>query len=411
MGKIASSHVPVVLAMCSVFIPAAFLPGTTGQLYKQFAITIVISVSVSGFIALTVTPAMCAVLLRHSPPPTRGPFAWFNRQVDHVTQLFGTAVTYVIKFAVVALILLAVFLYLIYHTFKVLPTSFVPNEDQGFAFAAIIMPQAASLARTQEITNKADEIFKSIPGVQTRTVVTGYSLLDSGFKTNAGTIFVTFSDFDKRYENIDTAKKENVRAILQGFFAQARAIQGAIVIPIAPPAIPGIGTTGGFEFWIQDTGTGDPVALDGVMQDFLKKARERHELTGLATTYSASTQQLRANVDREKTQLLGIPIQDVYSAIQAQFGSLTVSQYNLFSNVWWVVVQSDAQYRQNPEDLTRLYTRNNQNQMVPLSSVVTTQWTQGPDLLPHFNGFTAARSTAAPRRDTARATRSLLWRA
>ena len=163
------------------------------------------------------------------------------------------------------------------------------------------------------------------------------------------------------------------------------------MIPIAPPAIPGIGTTGGFEFWIQDTGTGDPVALDGVMQDFLKKARERPELTGLATTYSASTQQLRANVDREKTQLLGIPIQDVYSAIQAQFGSLTVSQYNLFSNVWWVIVQSDAQYRQNPEDLTRLYTRNNQNQMVPLSSVVTTQWTAGPDLLPHFNGFTAAK--------------------
>ena len=170
------------------------------------------------------------------------------------------------------------------------------------------------------------------------------------------------------------------------------------MIPIAPPAIPGIGTTGGFEFWIQDTGTGDPVALDAVMQDFLKKARERPELTGLATTYSASTQQLRANVDRDKTQLLGIPIQDVYSAIQAQFGSLTVSQYNLFSNVWWVIVQSDAQYRQNPEDLTRLYTRNNQNQMVPLSSVVTTQWTAGPDLLPHFNGFTAAKinGNAAP---------------
>ncbi|MFO1325338.1 MAG: multidrug efflux RND transporter permease subunit [Burkholderiales bacterium] len=391
MGEIASSLVAVVLVMCSVFIPAAFLPGTTGQLYKQFAITIVISVSVSGFIALTVTPAMCAVMLKHTPPPTRGPFAWFNRQVDRVTQAFGTAVTYVIKFAVVALILLAVFLYSIFHLFKIIPTSFVPNEDQGYAFAAIIMPQAASLARTQEIAAKADAIFKDIPGVQTRTVVSGYSLLDSGFKTNAATIFVTFSDFDARYRNVDSAKAENARAILQGFFAKARQIEGAIVIPIAPPAIPGIGTTGGFEFWIQDTGTGDPVALDGVMQDFLRKARERPELTGLATTYSASTQQLRASVDREKTQLLGIPIQDVYSAIQAQFGSLTVSQYNLFSNVWWVIIQSDAPFRQNPEDLTRLYTRNNQNQMVPLSSVVSTNWTSGPDILPHFNGFTAAK--------------------
>jgi len=391
MDEIASSLVAVVLVMCSVFIPAAFLPGTTGQLYKQFAITIVISVSVSGFVALTVTPAMCAALLKHSPPPTRGPFAWFNRQVDRVTQAFGVAVAYVIKFAVVALVLLAVFLYSIFHLFKVLPTSFVPNEDQGYAFAAIIMPQAASLSRTQEIAAKADAIFKGLPGVETRTVVSGYSLLDSGFKTNAATIFVTFKDFDERYKSIDTAKQQNVRAILQGFFAQARMIDEAIVIPIAPPAIPGIGTTGGFEFWIQNTGTGDPVALGGVLQEFLKKARERPELTGLATTYSASTQQMRVSVDREKTQLLGIPIQDVYSAIQAQFGSLTVSQYNMSSNVWWVVIQSDAQYRQHPADLTRLYTRNNQNQMVPLSSVVSTEWTAGPDLLPHFNGFTAAK--------------------
>ena len=165
MDEIASSLVAVVLVMCSVFIPAAFLPGTTGQLYKQFAITIVISVSVSGFVALTVTPAMCAALLKHSPPPTRGPFAWFNRQVDRVTQAFGVAVTYVIKFAVVALVLLAVFLYSIFHLFKVLPTSFVPNEDQGYAFAAIIMPQAASLSRTQEIAAKADAIFKDLPGV------------------------------------------------------------------------------------------------------------------------------------------------------------------------------------------------------------------------------------------------------
>src|SRR5262249_38853258 len=240
--------------------------------------------------------------------------------------------------------------------------------------------------------------FKKIPGVETRSMVTGYSLLDSGYKTNAGTFFVTFKDFDERYKNLDTAKQQNARAILQGFFQEARQIEGAVVIPIAPPAIPGIGTTGGFEFWIQDTGSGDPVALDGVVKSFMKKARDDHVLTGLATTYTAANQQLRAVVDRDKTTLLGLQIQDVYSAIQAQFGSLTASQYNLFSHVWWVIIQSDAKFRQNPDDLTRLYTRNNQNQMVPLSSVVTTQWTAGPDLLPHFNGFTAAKinGNAAP---------------
>ncbi len=391
MNEIASSLVAVVLVMSSVFIPAAFLPGTTGQLYKQFAITIVISVSVSGFLALTLTPAMCAILLKHSPPAQRGFFAWFNRMVDKVTQAFGHAVNYTIKRMAVALVLLGFFLYAIWHLFHLLPTSFVPQEDQGYAMAAIIMPQAASLDRTQAIAEKADAIFKKIPGIENRAMVTGYSLLDSGFKTNAGTFFVTFTDFDKRYETLESAKAQNARAILTAFFKEAQQIEGAIVIPIAPPSIPGIGATGGFEFWIQDTGNGDPVALEGVLQDFLKKARERPELTALNTTYTASTQQLRADVDREKTSLLGIPIQDVYSAIQAQFGSLTVSQYNLFSHVWWVIMQSDARYRQNPEDLTRLYTRNNQNQMVPLSSVVSTRWTAGPDVLPHFNGFTAAK--------------------
>ncbi|HQR11514.1 MAG TPA: multidrug efflux RND transporter permease subunit [Casimicrobiaceae bacterium] len=391
MEEIASSLVAVVLVMSSVFIPAAFLPGTTGQLYKQFAITIVISVSVSGFIALTLTPAMCAVMLKHNPPPQRGFFAWFNRQVDSVTNAFGHAVTYVIKHMAVSLVLLVVFLAAIAQLFRVLPTSFVPQEDQGYAMAAIIMPQAASLDRTQAVAEKVDAILEKIPGVLTRTMITGYSILDSGFKTNAGAFFVTLKDFDERYKNVETAKAENVRAVLQTLYKEAQQIEGAVVVPIAPPAIPGIGTTGGFEFWIQDTGAGDPVALGGVLQDFLKKARERKELAGLATTFTANTQQLRASVDREKTTLLGIPIQDVYSAIQAQFGSLTTSQYNLNSRVWWVIVQSDAPFRQTPEDLTRLYTRNNQGQMVPLSSVVTTSWTTGPDLLPHFNGFTAAK--------------------
>jgi multidrug efflux pump len=409
MDEIGSSLVAVVLVMSSVFIPAAFLPGTTGQLYKQFAITIVISVSVSGFIALTLTPAMCAVLLRHNPPPTRGFFAWFNRQVDRVTNAFGHAVTWVIKRMVIALSLLAVFLWGIWHLFQILPTSFVPNEDQGYAMAAIVMPEAASLDRTQAIAERVDAIFKDIPGIATRTMVTGYSLIDGGFKTNAGTFFVTFTDFDERYASIAKAKTENARAILVDFFGKAQKIDGALVIPIAPPPIPGISTTGGFEFWIQDTGTGDPARLDDVVQGFLAKARARPELTGLASTYRANSQQLRAEVDREKTTLLGIPVQDVYSAIQAQFGSLPVSQFNQWSHVWWVVVQSDARFRRSPEDLTRLYTRNNQNQMVPLSSVVKTSWTAGPDVLPHFNGFPAAKiiGNNAPDRSSGDAIRAM----
>ncbi len=164
-----------------------------------------------------------------------------------------------------------------------------------------------------------------------------------------------------------------------------------MVIPVAPPAIPGIGTTGGFEFWVQDTGGGSPSRLDELTQQVLGKARTRPELAALNTTFRANTVQLRAEVDREKTSLLGVSISDVYSAIQAQFGSLTASQYNEFSRVWWVVLQSDPKYRQSPDDLTRLYTRSSGGQMVPLSALVKTSWVKGPDLLPHFNGLPAAK--------------------
>ncbi len=410
MEEIASSLVAVVLVMASVFVPAAFLPGTTGQLYKQFAITIVISVSVSGFVALTLTPAMCAVLLKHTTPAERGFFAWFNRQVDAVTRGFGHAVEFVIKRMVVALVLLVFFLWSIYHLFTVLPTSFVPNEDQGYVMAAIIMPEAASLDRTQAVAEQVDAIFAKTPGVDKRSMVTGYSLIDAGYKANAGTFFVTLKDFKERYGSIEAARTQNARAVLVNLYEQSAHIEGGVVLPIAPPPIPGIGTTGGFEFWIQDTGGGDPLQLDEVTQQFLQKARTRSELAALNTTYRANTQQLRADVDRAKATLLGVPIQDVYSAIQAQFGSLTVSQYNQASRVWWVILESEAKYRQDPSDLTRLYTRSDKGQppppystaqsapgqMVPLSSLVSTRWVAGPDLLPHFNGFPAAKVIGNP---------------
>jgi multidrug efflux pump len=391
MGEIGNSLVAVVLVMAAVFVPAAFLPGTTGQLYKQFAITIVISVSVSGFIALTLTPAMCAALLKHNPPPQRGPFAWFNRQVDRVTRAFGHAVEFVIKRMLIAFALLGVFLWGIWHLFQLLPTSFVPQEDQGYAFVAIVMPQSASLERTQAVAERVDAMLAKIPGVATRAMVTGYSLIDGGFKNNAATLFVNFTDFKERYGSIQAAKEQNARAILVRLFNEAKLIEEGVVLPIAPPPIPGIGTTGGFEFWIQDTAAGSPVELEVQTKAFLERARQRPELTGLNSTFTASAQQLRAEVDRDKATLLGVPVQDVYSAIQAQFGSLTVSQFSQFSRVWWVIVQSDARYREQPSDLTRLYTRNHQGQMVPLSAVVNTSWTSGPDILPHFNGFPSAK--------------------
>ncbi|HTX24494.1 MAG TPA: multidrug efflux RND transporter permease subunit [Steroidobacteraceae bacterium] len=395
MGEISGALVAVVLVMCSVFVPAAFLPGTTGQLYKQFAITIVVSVALSGLTALTLTPALTAIWLTHSGPPARGFvgrfFRWFNRQVERLTQAFGAAVALVIRRMMLAFVLLAVMIGALVLLFRTMPTSFVPSEDQGEVMAAIVMPDAASLDRSEAVAEHVGGLFARNAAVANVAQVTGFSLLDGGLQTNAATIFVTLKDFKERYATIASALTQNARAVLGSVYRDARLLPESIVVPISPPPIPGIGSTGGFEFWIEDTGGGDPQRLDDLAHEFLAKARERHELAGLSTTFHASALQLQADVDRERSEVLGLPIADVYRAIQAQFGSLTVSQFNEYSRVWWVVLQSDARYRQRPDDITRLYTRSSRGQMLPLASVVRTLWTSGPEVLPHFNGFAAAK--------------------
>jgi len=403
MGEIGASLIAVVLVMASVFIPAAFLPGTTGQLYKQFAITIVISVALSGFTALTLSPAMCAVMLKHTAPSERGIFkyfnrffAWFNRGFDRFTVGFGDAVVLMIKRMTVAFVLLGFMVWGLVHLFMTTPTSFVPNEDQGYVMAHMVMPDSASLQRTSQTTAKVDEIFAKHPAVAQRTIVNGFSLIDGQFKQNVATFFVTLKDFKERYSTKERAQKESVTALVHDVAVKARAtIDTGVVIPIEPPGIPGIGTTGGFEFWIQDKGAGDPKRLDDITGQFIAKAQARPELSHLNTTFRAASQQLKAEVDRSKAVLLGVPVEDVYSAIQAQFGSIQVSQFNQYSRVWNVVLQSDAPFRQKPTDITRLYTRSSNGQMVPLSALVKTSYVTGPDFLPHFNGFPAAQITGS----------------
>jgi len=262
----------------------------------------------------------------------------------------------------------------------------------------LIMPDAASLNRTVQASSQVDQLFEKNPAVANRTTINGYSLIDAQYKPNVATFFVTLKDFEERYSSKERGRKENAEAVMKGVSEGAKAIDTGLFIPIMPPAIMGIGTTGGFEFWIQDKGAGDPGRLNEISRQFLAKARARPELAGLNSTFRAASQQLKAEVDRSKTVLLGLPISDVYSTLQAQFGSIQVSQYNEYSRVWNVVLQSDAPYRRTPADITKLYSRSDAGSMVPLSAVVTTRYVTGPDLVPHFNGFPAAQITgnAAP---------------
>jgi multidrug efflux pump len=393
MDEVSGPVVAVVLVLSAVFIPAAFLPGTTGQLYKQFAITIVISMILSGIVALVLTPAMCSVMLKNREPPKRGVFAWFNNMFAYLTKKYGKSVVKIIKHQFLALALFAIMIGVTVYLFKIIPSSFVPNEDQGYVMGQLVMPDGASLERTSDTANQIDNLFVKDAAVANRTIINGYSLIDSQYKPNVSTFFVTFKDFKKRYADTETAKKENAKAVLQTVWNGSKDIDTGLFIPIAPPAIPGIGTTGGFEFWIQDKGAGDPILLYDITQQFLSEARKRPELSGLSSTFRASSMQLKADVDRSKAALLDVPIQDVYSSLQAQFGSITVSHYEQYSRIWNVILQSDAPFRENPSDIQRIYTKSKNNQMVPLSALVSTSYVAGPDLVSHFNGFPASKIT------------------
>lgn len=399
MSEVSGPIIATVLVLASVFVPAAFMGGTTGMLYKQFAITIAISVSISGFVALTLTPALCAAWLSHEEPKTHGFFFRFNQLFGRLTVKYGEWTRALFRRTLLVIILFAGMGVAIFQMFRVLPTGFVPSEDQGYVLAAIMLPSSASLQRSTEAMDAIEKALDPVKGIETKNSIGGFSLLDGGVKTNAGTFFMTLAPFDERYKNSQTAKEMSADAIMQQMQYRGMASQmQALVVPINPPAIPGLGTTGGFEFWIQDTGSGTPQQLGDVLNNFLQKARQRPELTGLTSTYNANNQQLKINFDRDKAQLLGLSTADVFNTLQSQFGSAISSQFSQFSRVWFVIMQSEPKYRAKPEDIDKLYVRNSNGEMIPLSAVITTEYTNGATSLPHYNGFPAAQviGNAAP---------------
>ncbi len=394
MDEVSGPVVAIVLVLAAVFLPTAVLGGTTGELYKQFAVTIAVSVAISGFVALTLTPALAALMLKPHHGERKGFFGWFNRGFKRLTEAYGAGVAWAIKRALIAFGVFGAMIFAVWHLFSTIPGSFVPQEDQGYLLAAVIMPDGASMDRTEVVAKRVAEIFSKDPAVKDYTAFAGFSLIDNQYKTNAGTIFISLKDFKER-----EGPELSAFAVLRRVLPQLRAIKEAIVVPFNPPSIPGLGSnTGGFEFWIQSRGQGDTRQLAQVTREFIAKAAQRPELRGVNTTLNAASRQLFADVDRAKAETLGVPVQDVYDALQTMFGSLYVSQYNKYSRVWQVILQAEPQYRLNPEDIQNIYVRQRDGQMVPLSAVVTTRYKTGPDLVPRFNNFLAAKvnGDAAP---------------
>ena len=395
MDEVGGALVAIVLVLCAVFVPVAFVPGITGQLYKQFAITIAISVVISGLVALTLSPALAALLLKPGHGEKRGFFKWFDNSFTRMTEGYTRAVSLVIKRSVIALLLFAGMIGIALWMMKHIPGSFLPPEDQGYLFGAVIMPDAAGLDRTGRVSRHATDHFLKSPATRGIVVIDGYSLLDSQTKSNAAVFFVGLKDFSERYssENIRT---QNARAVALDAFKAFSQVREGIIVPINPPSIPGLGTTGGMELYVQSRGDANSAQIAQVLQDYLVKLRARPELGQVTSTYNAAAQQLRVDVDREKAETLGVAVQDVYSAMQTMFGSLYVSQFTKFSRLFQVIMQAEPEYRLKPEDLSQIYVRSKTGSMVPLRSVVTTRYVTGPDLVTRFNNFPAVKVTANP---------------
>jgi multidrug efflux pump len=391
MDEVSGPVIAVVLVLNAVFLPVAFLGGITGALYKQFAVTIAISVVFSGFIALTLSPALSAILIKRKHEQQKGFFKWLDDGFERLTGGYVSGVKGVMRAWPLGLLVLAGVVAGTVWLFRVLPTSFVPQEDQGYIFVAYFLPDSASLSRTGAVGNQAAEIMRGHPAVANVSQVDGYSLIDSQLKTNFGVLFVALKDYEERQSPALSADA----VIAQGHKALF-GIQGGLVVPVNPPAIPGLGVTAGFQMWIEQKGAGTFGQLYQVVQEIVTKAKDRPELAGVNTTIRADGQQILAEVDREKAEVLGVPVQEIYKTLQTMFGSLYVSQFPKDSRLYQVVLQAEPQYRMSPDDIGKFYVRNKNGAMIPLSALVTTRYTIGSDLVTRFNNYPAIAINGAP---------------
>jgi HAE1 family hydrophobic/amphiphilic exporter-1 len=393
MEEISGPVIGIALVLSAVFIPTAFIPGITGRLYQQFAVTIALSVILSAFNALTLSPALAALLLRPKTS-SRGPlaafFRWFNRVFANATEWYVRVCGLLIRRSAIALILLAAFAAAAAWFGGKVPSSFLPDEDQGYVYVNVQLPTAASLQRTDDVAAKIENILAHTPGVEHTTSVVGFSLLSFVRTSYNAFFFVTLKPWDDR-----KSREEQLQAIKQRINADLSSLPEGIAFSFSPPAIPGIGTSGGFTFVLEDRAGKDLEFLSSNLKTFLTEARKRPELAGLSTTSLSSVPQLYADVDREKVMKQGASVRDVYQTLQAFMGGYFINYFNRFGRQWQVYIEAEGDYRTQAENVGQFYVRNDKGGMVPLSSVTRFESRDGPEFTMRFNEYRAAQINGA----------------
>jgi HAE1 family hydrophobic/amphiphilic exporter-1 len=394
MEEVSGPVVAIAIVLAAVFIPTAFVPGITGRLYQQFAVTIAVSMLISAFNALTLSPALSAKLLK---PKKKGKgllqrfYNGFNRVFGIATDKFTTTCHFLIRKSLVAVIILVGFIFLAGMFGKRVPGSFLPDEDQGYFFSQVILPDSASLQRTDAVMKQCEEILKKTPGIEYYSTVTGLNFLSGVNTTYSGIFFISLKEWKER-----KAPEEQYQAILKHVNMEFSKIAAARAFAFSPPAIPGIGTSGGVTFMLQDRSGKDVVFLAENVMKFVTAARERKELAGVTPMFSPAVPQIFLNVDREKVLKQNMNLSDVYQTLQTFMGSYFVNYFNRFGRQWQVFVQAEGDYRKNIEQVANFFVKNKDGKMVPLSAITNAKPISGPEFTMRYNLYRAAQINATP---------------
>ena len=383
MNEVTSPIVAIVLVLCAVFIPIAFLGGLTGELYRQFAVTISIAVVISGFIALTLTPALCVMVLRREHKEPAGWGRWFNRMFGRATDRYESGVAWMIRRGGIAAAIYAVMIGATAFFFMHTPTSLVPEEDQGFYIAAVILPDGSSLERTDKVVQQVVASVKQNDAIENAVAFTGFDFLGGTFRNNAATIFFSLKHWKDR--------KTPVQALVGEYFGRTMGIKEGLAIAFNAPAIFGLGTAGGFEVYIQNHGDGGPKRLAEVKDQFLAAAHGEPQLGMMQTLWRPNVPQLFVDVDREKAKAYGVPLDEVFNTLAATLGTYYVNDFNKYGRTWQVLMSAESTYRRKPEDVGAVYVRSLKGEMIPLSALARVEYTSGPDTLERYNNASATK--------------------
>ncbi|MBV9756658.1 MAG: efflux RND transporter permease subunit, partial [Alphaproteobacteria bacterium] len=391
MRQITGPIIAITLVLLSVFVPIAFMPGLSGTLFRQFAVTISVAMFISAVNALTLSPALCALFLRHTKRRRRSPMAWVLRGIEYVRDGYAAIVRRLVRVSVLSVVAILGFAAAVFLLSVRTPTGFLPEEDQGAFFISVQLPDGASVARTSAVVHRVEDLLAGMPQISDRLSIIGFSLLDYAYEPNAALMVARLKPFADRQSAADSAQM-----LIRKLFGGAQQIRSAMVFPFNLPPIIGLSTSGGFEYQLEALEGQDPATMGSVMRGLLAAANKDGRMARVFSTFTATNPSIYLDIDREKAQALGLKIDDVFTALQATLGGIYVNDFNLFGRTWQVNIEGESADRNDIARIWDIYVRNNKGEMVPLRSIANLRMVTGPQVITRYNNYRSITVNGSP---------------